>query len=145
MFTIHGLASRRQRFSILLIYTFRFGGSCMGGVGNQWMYFRSGFIQCVNYMRFNEKSLCFRWQEDTRTHANPKPGILILKRLTWYYFTIWDIYGKYFINKNNTERHTTHTIVSWPNPKQWVHTSDLMMIIRQSMYIISIITKERVN
>ena len=34
----------------------------------------------------------------------------------------------------NIKRHTAHTIVSWPNPKQWiiVHTSDLMMIIRQS-------------
>ena len=44
----------------------------------------------------------------------------------------------------NIERHTAHTIVSWPNPKQWVivHTSDLMMIIRQSIYILSIITKE---
>ena len=42
------------------------------------------------------------------------------------------------------KRHTAHTIVSWPNPKQWVilHTSDLMMIIRQIIYIISIITKE---
>ena len=39
----------------------------------------------------------------------------------------------------NIERHTAHTIVSWPNPKQWVivHTSDLMMIIRQSKYIFS--------
>ena len=35
-----------------------------------------------------------------------------------------------FICKN-TKRHTAHTIVSWPNPKQWVivHTPDLMMII----------------
>ena len=43
----------------------------------------------------------------------------------------------------NTERHTAPTIVSWPNPKQWiiVHTSDLMMI-RQSIYILSIITRE---
>ena len=34
----------------------------------------------------------------------------------------------------NIKRHTAHTIVSWPNTKQWmiVHTSDLMMIIRQS-------------
>ena len=34
----------------------------------------------------------------------------------------------------NIKRHTAHTIVLWPNPKQWiiVHTSDLMMIIRQS-------------
>ena len=44
----------------------------------------------------------------------------------------------------NTERHIVHTIVSWPNPKQWVivHTSDSMMIIRQSIYILSIITRE---
>ena len=44
----------------------------------------------------------------------------------------------------NIERHTLHTIVSWPNPKQWVivHTSYLMIIIRQSVYIISIITGE---
>ena len=41
----------------------------------------------------------------------------------------------------NIERHTAHTIVSWPNPKQWVlvHTSDLMMKIRQRIYILSII------
>ena len=39
----------------------------------------------------------------------------------------------------NINRHTTHTIVSWPNPKQCVivHTSNLMMIIRQSIYIFS--------
>ena len=43
----------------------------------------------------------------------------------------------------NIQRHTAHTIVSWPNQKQWVivHTSDLMMITRQSIYILSIITK----
>ena len=31
----------------------------------------------------------------------------------------------------NIVRHTAHTIVSWPNSKQWlvIHTSDLMMII----------------
>ena len=47
----------------------------------------------------------------------------------------------------NIERHTADTIVSWPNPKQWVivHTSDLMMIIRQSIYILSIMTREMVN
>ena len=44
----------------------------------------------------------------------------------------------------NIVRHTAHTIVSWPNPKQWVivHTSDLMMIIRQSIYSLPIITRE---
>ena len=40
----------------------------------------------------------------------------------------------------NIKRHTADTIVSLPNPKQWVivHTSDFMMIIRQSKYIIII-------
>ena len=51
------------------------------------------------------------------------------------------------IFRKNTETHTAHNIVSWPNPIQWVivHTSDLMMIIRQSIYILSIITREMGN
>ena len=43
-----------------------------------------------------------------------------------------DLYvDKHCYNKNIV-RHTAHTIVSWPNPKQWlmIHTSGLMMIIR---------------
>ena len=42
------------------------------------------------------------------------------------------------------ERHTWHTIASWSNANQWVivHISDLRMIMRQSIYILSIITKE---
>ena len=28
--------------------------------------FRSRFSQCVDYIRFNEKSFCFRWQETTK-------------------------------------------------------------------------------
>ena len=41
------------------------------------------------------------------------------------------------LKNKNIERHTADTIVSWP--KQWliVHTYDLMMIIRQSIYILS--------
>ena len=41
--------------------------------------------------------------------------------------------------KNNTERHIVHTIVSRPNPKQWmiVHSSDLMMMIRHKTNYIS--------
>ena len=44
----------------------------------------------------------------------------------------------------NIERHAADPIVSWPNPKQWVlvHTSNLMMTIRQSILILSIITRE---
>ena len=47
------------------------------------------------------------------------------------------------LNHKNIERHTADTIVSWPYPKQWVivHTSDLMMIIRQINYSLSIITR----
>ena len=38
----------------------------------------------------------------------------------------------------NRERYTAHTIVSWPNPKPWVivQTSYLMMVLRQSIYIL---------
>ena len=46
----------------------------------------------------------------------------------------------YTIKHKNIERHTAHTIVSSPNPKQWVivHISDLIMIIRQVyIYIFS--------
>ena len=47
-------------------------------------------------------------------------------------------------NHIDIERHTALTIVSWPNPKQWimVHTSDFMMISRQIIYILSVITRE---
>ena len=43
----------------------------------------------------------------------------------------------------NIEIHTADTIVSWPNHEQWVivRTSYLMMVIRQSIYILSIITR----
>ena len=44
----------------------------------------------------------------------------------------------------NIERHTAHTSVSWPNPKQlqMVHTSYLMMIIRYSAQIPTTIMRE---
>ena len=44
----------------------------------------------------------------------------------------------------NIERHTVDTIVSWSNPKQWVivHSSDLMMIIRQIIYTLSIMLSQ---
>ena len=60
----------------------------------------------------------------------------------WLYFLV-EVTREITFQKN-IERHTAHTIVSWPNPKQWliVHTSDLMMTIRQSIYILSIITRE---
>ena len=54
---------------------------------------------------------------------------------------VWRSRQTYYLK--NIERHTAHTIVSWLNPKKWVivHISDLIMIIRQSIYILSIITR----
>ena len=42
----------------------------------------------------------------------------------------------YILPYKNIKRHTAHTIVSWPNPKQQIiiHISDQMMITRQSLY-----------
>ena len=54
---------------------------------------------------------------------------------TWYINRL-SYYGAAAFCHKYIERHTAHTIVSWPNPKQWiiVHNSDLMMVIRQSIY-----------
>ena len=51
----------------------------------------------------------------------------------------WHTYYNYVCTRRNIEKHTAHTIVSLPNPKQWiiVHTSHLMMIITQSIYLFS--------
>ena len=42
--------------------------------------FRSRFSQCVDYMRFNEKQLCFRWQETTKLmlSGNTKTSSLVI-------------------------------------------------------------------
>ena len=42
-----------------------------------------------------------------------------------------DINQEIIVPHKNLVRHTAHTIVSWPNPQQWlmIHPSDLMMII----------------
>ena len=42
--------------------------------------FRSRFSQCVDYMRFNEKSFCFRWQETTKLvlFGNTKTSSLVI-------------------------------------------------------------------
>ena len=62
--------------------------------------------------------------------------------LAWWGYAVCAI-GVLLFNRN-IERHTAHTIDLWPNPKQWikVHNFDLMMEIRQSIYIILIITRE---
>ena len=79
---------------------------------------------------------CFRYMisETTKFFSSYVKNIMIFHVVA----TVHGMYGC-----ENIERHTTDTIVSWPNPKQWVivHTSDLMMIIRK-IYNLSIITTE---
>ena len=41
-------------------------GGCLVALAEITIGFRSRFSQCVDYMRFNEKSFCFRWQETTK-------------------------------------------------------------------------------
>ena len=66
------------------------------------------------------------------------------KPKTWRLVMICFLFTLHRRLHKNIERYTADIIVSWPNPEQWVivHTSDLMMIIRQSIYILSIITGE---
>ena len=63
-----------------------------------------------------------------------------LQNTTWF---IWKDNSGRFQQHETIERHTAHSIVSWSNPKQWihvvVHTSDLII---NEVYIISIITRE---
>ena len=102
----------------------------------------------VSLLVNNRPSLFFGFNISTKLNKQKPYGrhLLRLVKLTCS-FRSWIsnyIYMKLYDTVNKTiERHTAHTIVSWPNPKQWVivHTSDLMMIIRQSIYILSIITR----
>ena len=60
---------------------------------------------------------------------------IVLRIITHYFFIFSFKYDKYawiMMCFKNIVKHTVHTIVSWPNPKQWlmIHTSGLMMIIR---------------
>ena len=79
-------------------------------------------------------------------HINPKDwvGIDTVEKGQVCHQNDGDAWSHVNWTHKNIERHTADTIVSWLNPKQWVivHTSDLMMIIRQSIYILSIITRE---
>ena len=65
----------------------------------------------------------------------------VLFVLHLHMITCYEVSNVIFRNKvsidfilKNIERHTAYTIVSWPNPKQWVivHTSDLIMIINKA-------------
>ena len=69
----------------LLLY-YRFDGyyqsKCRDASSHRplWIGFRSRFSQCVDYMRFNEKSFCFRWQETTKLmlFGNTKASSLVI-------------------------------------------------------------------
>ena len=58
----------------------------------------------------------------------------------WRYLSVKQAWKSH----KNIERHTAYATVLWPISKQWItfHTSDLMVIIRQCIYILSIITGE---
>ena len=49
-------------------------------LGDAVIGFRSRFSQCVDYMRFNEKTFCFRWQETTKLmlFGNTKTSSLVI-------------------------------------------------------------------
>ena len=89
------------------------------------------FIFCMNMdILFNFQSNVFRRVGSTLSqHSHWLDADTRRKAIIW--------------TNKNIERHTAHTIVSWPNPKQGVivHTSD-MMIIRQRIYVLSIIARE---
>ena len=57
--------------------------------------------------------------------------------------------NKWFIImiSKNVETHTVHVIVSWPNPTQWQmgHISDLVMLIRQSTRIFTIVIRGKLK
>ena len=60
------------------------------------------------------------------------------------YLGITKLVSCVFLLSSSWLSHTAHTIVSWPNHKQWhiSHSSDLIMIIRSSIRILTIIIKE---
>ena len=101
-----------------------------------WHYFQSCIIG-LNYLFL----LTISWFCSIRNPWWPNDTIRWINHLPP---VCWSTFWKSSLNDKNIERHTADTIVSWPNPKQWVivHTSDLMMIIRQSIYNLSIITRE---
>ena len=61
---------------------------------------------------------------------------------THYFFSVMPQ-----LNCKNIEKHTAHTIIPLPNPKQWQigDTSDLMMIIRSSISILTITIREWIS
>ena len=72
--------------------------------------------------------------------------------VTWKMFPFDDVFMVGFIMIDvshlvifhcSTERHTVHTMFSWPNPKQWlmIRISDLMIIVRWSKCILTIMRK----
>ena len=51
------------------------------------------------------------------------------------------------LDRKNIAKHTAHTIVSWPDPKHclMIHISELMLLIRWSANILTIIKREIVK
>ena len=96
-------------------HSLRFLVFCCGKVTIVLMRFYYVYSSFFSWMFFNE-SCAICWQIQNGDHKVCHFGT--------------SHFGKRSCHKN-IARHTVHTDVPWPNPKQWqtVHTSDLIMII----------------
>ena len=94
-------------------------------------------------LEIRERAVCRRisaWGNTCLYRSYPcsgRPQCSVFKWWRHHNNQIWYWQRREFSNftqhdRKNIERYSADTIVSWPNPKQWVivHTSDLMMIIR---------------
>ena len=107
-------------------------------------FHNTGIIPCNSSINaLSEKPRWGIWVTTPLDKFGCEPMVLALKWLFCRQMSKNENYHRW-IDKKNIGRLTVHAFVSRPNPKQWtiVHTSDLMMIIKQSIYIISIIARE---
>ena len=87
------------------------------------------FSNVFSRMKMYEFCLRFNWSLFLKVQSTIFQ--LWFRYIGWRQVIVWTNKEKKIVI------HRAHSIVSWPNPKQWVivHTFDLMMIIRQSIYI----------
>ena len=99
---------------------------------------------CVSYANKNLESWTLNINTEwIRTPHSNSPTILLQHGIPRYADACANT-PTILLPHKNIEGHTAHTIVSWYNPKQWiiVHTSDLMMKIRQIAYSLNHHTRE---
>ena len=135
------------------------GHLCGEFTGHRWIPFTKAsdteldvFVDLRLNERLNKQSRGWWFETPSRPlwrHSNGIPNLPNLSYFDWFLRVLHQALRNTFNLDNialmrsmwckNIERHTAHTIVSWPNPKQWmiVHTSDLMMMIKQSIYYLN--------